>query len=160
MVRLSVSHDERRTLTIGVISLPPHSSSQKLKENQPDKKRERAAKSSANYEPDAPCEVLERIKASAAQHLRCVDTDPDELDFLSYVWLDAFELDVDEADPQSLWVTAWISGGLVGAHPRRACWPNRHSLVEILRHEFWFDKVYSASPCPISTHWSLMQDRP
>ena len=77
-----------------------HVSSQKLKENQPDKKREPTAKSGSTGAPEAPRqklatkpppsrtktlkgpprEVLERIKASAARHLRCADTEPDELD--------------------------------------------------------------------------------
>ncbi|KAH0833914.1 hypothetical protein J3R83DRAFT_11099 [Lanmaoa asiatica] len=81
---------------------PPHSSSQKLKENQSDRKHKSAGKSSIKDEPDAPCSklgteppsraerskgppraVLERIKASAARYLRCADSEPDELDCLS-----------------------------------------------------------------------------
>ncbi|KAI9573481.1 hypothetical protein HD554DRAFT_878316 [Boletus coccyginus] len=81
---------------------PPHSSSRELKENQSDRKRGRAAKTSSEHEPDAPRsklatnpppraktpkgpprEVLERIKASAARHLKCLDSEPDELDCLS-----------------------------------------------------------------------------
>ncbi|KAG6374134.1 hypothetical protein JVT61DRAFT_4780 [Boletus reticuloceps] len=79
---------------------PPHSSSRKLKENQPNKKGKCAAKSGLKDELDVPKlaskpsihaktpkgpprEVLERIKASAARHFRCVDSEPDELDCLS-----------------------------------------------------------------------------
>ena len=94
----------RRTIHVDICAIsPPHSSSQKLKENQPDSKHKRVAKSSAKDEPDAPPppklatkppssakapkgpprEVLERIKASAARHVRCADSEPDELDCLS-----------------------------------------------------------------------------
>lgn len=80
---------------------PPHLSSQRLKENQSERKHKDVAKSSIKGDPDAPHlklvtkppsrakrskgpprEVLERIKASAARHLQCADSEPDELDCL------------------------------------------------------------------------------
>ncbi|KAF8438433.1 hypothetical protein L210DRAFT_980508 [Boletus edulis BED1] len=95
------NHDDQPRKTVKFSDTgPPHSSSRKLKENQPNKKGECAAKSGLKDEPDAPKlaskppiraktpkgpprEVLERIKASAVRHFRCVDSEPDELDCLS-----------------------------------------------------------------------------